>query len=305
MATYQWSSTEELSLEEIDLGFRRYRLERKGTEEAMAQSLRRYGQLSPLVICDVDGRRMLVDGFKRYAAAREVKGLDSLWTRQLEVDASTAKAAVYTLNSMQGAVQALEEAWIVHALVREDGLSQPAVATLLGRHKSWVCRRLALLEKLAESAREELGLGLISTTVARQLTRLPAGNQVEVLEALRRESLSAAETRDVIDLLLASGTDEKRRYVLEKPREAIRESQADEPRGWDPRLSAAGNKVACRLTILLDLLGSMQTWLLYRGRGVLRPMDRQPLREGFERLQQEAGQVAELTTDFLEELHLP
>ena len=81
---------------------------------------------------------------------------------------STAKAAVYTLNSMQGAVQALEEAWIVHALVREDGLSQPAVATLLGRHKSWVCRRLALLEKLAESAREELGLGLISTTVARQ-----------------------------------------------------------------------------------------------------------------------------------------
>lgn len=136
MAIYQWSSTEKLSLEEIDLGFRRYRMERKSVQEAMAQSLRRYGQLSPLVICDVDGRRMLVDGFKRHAAAREVKGLDSLWIRQLEVDACTAKAAVYTLNSMQGAVGGLEEAWIVHALVREDGLSQPAVATLLGRHKS-------------------------------------------------------------------------------------------------------------------------------------------------------------------------
>jgi hypothetical protein len=118
MSTYQWSSTEKLSLEEIDLGFRRYRLDRKSATEAMAQSLRRYGQLSPVVICDVDGRPMLVDGFKRHAAAQEVKGIDSLWTRQLDADASTAKAAVYTLNAMQGAVQALEEAWIVHALIR-------------------------------------------------------------------------------------------------------------------------------------------------------------------------------------------
>ena len=248
---------------------------------------------------------MLVDGFKRHTAAQEVKGIDSLWTRQLEVDVSTAKAAVYTLNSMQGAVQALEEAWIVHALVREDGLSQLAVATLLGRHKSWVCRRLALLEKLAEPAREQLGLGLVTTTVARQLTRLPAGNQIEVLDVQQRESLSAAETRGMVDLLLESGTDKKRRFVLENPREAVRESQADSPRGWDPRLSGAGNKVASRLSVLLDLLSGMQTWLLYRGRGVLRPIDREPLREGFERLQQESGQVAELTSDFLEELHLP
>ena len=50
MSTYQWSSTEKRSLEEIDLGFRRYRLDRKSATEAMAQSLRRYGQLSPVVI---------------------------------------------------------------------------------------------------------------------------------------------------------------------------------------------------------------------------------------------------------------
>lgn len=305
MATYQWSSTEKLSLEEIDLGFRRYRLERKDAEQAMAQSLRRYGQLSPVVICDVDGRRMLVDGFKRHAAAREVKGINSLWTRQLDVDISTAKAAVYTLNAMKGAVQALEEAWIVYALVREDGLSQPAVATLLGRHKSWVCRRLALLEKLAEPAREDLGLGLVSPTVARQLTRLPAGNQVEVLEAIRRESLNAAETRGVVDLVLDSGTDEKRRFVLEKPRQAIRESEGDVPRSWDPRMSGAGNRVSRQLAMLLDLLGAMHSWLRYRGRGVLQLTDRKPLRPGFERLHKEAGEIAELTADFLEEIHLP
>jgi hypothetical protein len=37
--------------------------------------------------------------------------------------------------------------------VREDGLSQLQVAELLERHKSWVCRRLALLERLSRDAR--------------------------------------------------------------------------------------------------------------------------------------------------------
>lgn len=76
-----------------------------------------------------------------------------------------------------------EMQWL--SLVRQDGLSQPAVASLLGRHKSWVCRRLALLEKLTESAREDLGLGLVSPTVARQLTRFP-GHYSTVRDRLRQ-----------------------------------------------------------------------------------------------------------------------
>jgi ParB-like chromosome segregation protein Spo0J len=271
----------------------------------MVRSLQRYGQLSPVVVCDVDGRVMLVDGFKRHTAAGQIKGMDTLWSRHLQADASTAKAAIYTLNSIAGPVQALEEAWIVRALVREDGLSQPAVGALLGRHKSWVCRRLALLEKLAEPAREDLGLGLISPTVARQLTRWPAGNQTDVVETARRESLTAAEVRGVVDLLLASGTDQKRAFVLEKPRQALQQYEGNATRSWDPRMSPAGNRIARQLAMLLELLAGMQAWLRYSGRGVLQLRDRQPLRPGFERLSQEAGHVSELTDDFLRELHLP
>ena len=55
----------------------------------------------------------------------------------------------------------LEEAWIVQALVRDDGLTQVEAAHLLGQHKSWVCRRLALLEKLSVEVKEDLRLGLL------------------------------------------------------------------------------------------------------------------------------------------------
>ncbi len=305
MTAYRWGATQWLSLDEIDVGYRRYRLQERDAEQAMANSLRRYGQLSPVVVCPVEGRWMLLDGFKRHAAAREVSGLQTLWSRELSADESTAKAAIYTLNSTSRQVQLLEEAWIVHALVRQDGLSQPAVASLLGRHKSWVCRRLALLEKLTESAREDLGLGLVSPTVARQLTRLPTGNQDAALATVRRESLTGEQVRGLVDLLLASGTAEKRQFVLEHPRQALREHEGPIPRSWDPRLSVAGNRISGQLARLLDLVAQMESWLRYRGRGVLELRDRDPLRPGFAKLLQDARHVAELTEDFLQELHLP
>lgn len=62
-------------------------------EEAMVQSLRRYGQLSPVVVCETEGRLLLLGGFKRHAAAGQVPGMDAIWSRRLQAEATTAKAA--------------------------------------------------------------------------------------------------------------------------------------------------------------------------------------------------------------------
>jgi ParB-like chromosome segregation protein Spo0J len=161
----------------------------------MVASLRQFGQLSPVVCCLRDEVPCLLDGFRRLQAARQMEEIVALDTRFVEADDRQAKAAIYRLNQVGRRIHVLEEAWIISALVREDGLSQLEVAELLGRHKSWVCRRLALLERLAPQARQDLQLGLLSPTAARQLLRLPAGNQLEVLECMRRESLMGARFR--------------------------------------------------------------------------------------------------------------
>jgi len=270
----------------------------------MARSLRRYGQISPIVVCLRQERAEVIDGFKRLAAARTVPGLPQLIARPVDVDERGAKAAIYGLNCVGRRTQELEEAWIVSALVREDGLSQVEAAELLGRHKSWVCRRLALLEKLGTEAREDLRMGLLSPTAARQLTRLPAGNQPELLAVARRESLGAQELRGVVDLLLASVSREKEEYVLAKPREALRQARGVVPPAWDPRLSSAGNRISKQLGYLLDQLARMENWLQHRGRAELTACDRGPLVPGFSRLSREARSVAELADDFLLELTL-
>ena len=294
-----------LALEEFDLRYARYRLSALEAEEAMARSLRRYGQIAPVVVCLREEVPVLIDGFKRLAAARSLKGLGSLSARRIEVDERGAKAAMYGLNRTGRHFGELEEAWLVQALVREDGLSQVEVAVLLGRHKSWVCRRLAMMEKLCPAAQEDLRLGLLTPTMARQLVRLPAGNQQEALESGRQHSLSAAELRGVVDLLIVSGTREKMAFVLERPREALREAQVGEVRGWDPRLSAAGNRINRQLAVLLDQLARMANWLRQRGRADLALCDRGVLESPFTRLAGEAHLVAELTEDFVKEIRLP
>ena len=102
----------------------------------MMRSLESCGQLSPIVVVREGKRWELIDGFKRVGAARKLRGMDRLVGRRIEADEHTAKAAIYGLNGAGGWTREIEEAWIVHALVRDDGLTQVEVAELLGRHKS-------------------------------------------------------------------------------------------------------------------------------------------------------------------------
>ncbi len=271
----------------------------------MARSLRRYGQIAPIVVCLGEETPELIDGFKRLAAARAIPNINTLNARLLDVDDRGAKAAIYGLNRVARGPQELEEAWIVHALVREDGLTQVEVAELLGRHKSWVCRRLALVEKLGDQAMEDLRLGLLSPRVARQLMRLHACNQEELLATARRESLNSTEVQGVVDLLLSSATREQEEFVLAKPREALHEARGVVLPAWDPRLSSAGNRIAKQLSYLLDQLSRMENWLHHRGRAELSACDRGPLAPSFTRLARDARSVAELVDDFVVQLTSP
>ena len=214
----------------------------------------------------------------------------------------TAKAAIYGLNRAGGRTRELEEAWIIQALVREDGLSQVEVAELLGRHKSWVCRRLALIERLGPKARDELRVGLLTPTAARQIVRLPQGNQTEVLEAIRREALSSVELGGVVDLWLRCSERRQQEYLLAHPREALSQGKGVLPAVRDPRLSEAGNQVWKRVGMLLDVLGRMEVWLAHHGRTGLTPEDRVILLPRFQRLARDAGSVAALSRDFVGEL---
>jgi ParB-like chromosome segregation protein Spo0J len=291
----------ELRLDEIGESYGRYRLHVPELERGMMRSLESYGQLSPIVVVREQDRWELIDGFKRLGAARKLLSMDRLQARRIEADERGAKAAIYGLNRAGGRTREIEEAWIIHALVREDGLTQVEVAELLGRHKSWVCRRLALIEKLRSEARAELQVGLLTPTAARQLVRLPTGNQADILQMVRREGLSANELTGIVDLWLECPARIQQQYILQHPREALSQEKGVDLASHDPRLSPAGNRIFEQLGTLLRQLSRMEVWLAHQGRTAITAEDRRLLQSRFERLSRDAASVAALSADMVME----
>lgn len=294
-----------LDLNDFDLRLERYRIVQPKADQLLARSLSKYGQLAPLVYCVLDDALVLVDGFKRLRAARTLKGTTTLHARKLEVDEHGAKAAIFNLNRITSRPNELEESWIIYALVHDDGLEQVEVAQMLSRHKSWVNRRLALIERLTDEARESLRLGLLTPTQARHLTQLPRGNQNAAMQCASQHALSSRELSEAVRLLQSASTREQTQFVLEKPREAIRQSQDSYVHQWDPRLSSAGNRIARRLGMLLDATTKMNHWLRFTGRGELQACDRPVLLPGISKLSEESALLLESSSDFVKELGLP
>lgn len=165
----------------------------------MRESLVRHGQLTAVSAYpprDRPNSLELVDGFVRLRAAREL-GWAQLRVRVLSMDAAQAKAAMRLLNSGRGLCE-LEEAWLVRSLYREDGLTQPEIGRLLGRHKSWVSRRLMLAESLDEAVQVDVRLGLLAARTAEALARLPRVNQPPAAEAVIKRGLTHHQVQRLV-----------------------------------------------------------------------------------------------------------
>lgn len=198
----------------------------------MERSMSRYGQLTPVVIgTGADDRYEMVDGFKRLRAGRKL-GYTVLEAKIMPGCERVMKAAIINLNVRARTIADLETALVIQSLYRKNGLSQVEIAALLDRHKSFVCRRLQLVEKLSADVIEHLKLGLINITIARQLVRLPAGNQAEPLCTILKYRFTGSETAKLVGLLLQNPrwNNEK---ILSFPEQLLNQRQESRPgRHW-------------------------------------------------------------------------
>lgn len=233
---------QEFRLEEIGEDFGKLRLVNPRAEKQMRESLERYGQMSPVVVCRGSGEGSeLLDGFKRLHASQQL-GWEALRARVLEMGTRAAKAAVLYLNWVSRSVSDLEEGWVVHALCREDGLTQVEVGALLGRGQSWVSRRLSLVGRLSDEVQSQLRLGLISGSMGRELARMPRGIQEHVLTSVTEHGLGSREVSGLVELLRESNAEEQEQ-ILRSPREALAAQGKCLVVVRDPRLAEAGNQL--------------------------------------------------------------
>lgn len=205
-------------------------------QQQMQLSLARLGQLTPVQVYRAGKGLELFDGFKRVRAARQLSW-PAVRAEVHVLDAAGAKVRLLRCNAGAG-LSELEEAWLVRSLYRDEALSQPQIAVLLGRHKSFVCRRLTLAEGLSDGITASVRLGLLSATAAVELGRLQRCNQDAVAQAVARRGMTTRQTARLVDTLLSSPAAEWERLLAQAPQ------AAPVPKGGAPRRTPGEQLVA-------------------------------------------------------------
>lgn len=203
-----------VGLDSLGERFAALRLREPAALARVQHSLSRHGQLSPIATFEEGGRLELLDGFKRLQAARAL-GWSRLRMQLLSVTAADAKFAIIMLHTSRGLTE-LEEAWLLRSLYREDGVSQPEIARRMQRGKSWVSRRLMLVESLDDAVQADVRLGLVAARTAVALARLPRGNQAEAAQLVVRHGMTFRQTELLVTQLLRLADDAQRSAAVRK-----------------------------------------------------------------------------------------
>lgn len=253
---------EALALEQLDLRYRHLRLRRPETLRALRRSVGRQGMLRPLVANQLeDGTAVLLDGFKRLEVLREL-GETTAPVRLVRLTAVEAAVAMVEYNAPHRGLSALEEGWLVQRLHRSHRVPLSGIAEMLGHHKSWASRRLALVERMCPSLQDDLRLGLLHGSAARELVRLPRGNQPAVAHAVQREGLTARQTGELVRRYLAAPDETSRQELLSDPSAGVAPPPA--PPSRPLRLPDAWERFRELLTRLeqtaVRVTGETRTW---------------------------------------------
>lgn len=250
---------------------------------AVRRSLEQHGQLAALTLFVEPHGLEIIDGFKRVRAARAL-GWSTLLARVDELPAIDAKLRLRELHDGARLTE-LEEAWLVRSLYREDGLSQPEIARRLQRHKTWVWRRLVLVEALEPLVQIDVRLGLLAPRAAVAVSRLPRGNQPAASAVVVRRGLTVRQTEALVEAVLAAREPAARTALLAR---RLEEPAPGAPPGPRPRPTRAARSDADQLGLDAQRLGEgaarLEARLLATPLEALAPAAAALLREALVRL---------------------
>ena len=176
----------------------RNRFDESGIAE-LAESIRRYGLLSPLVV-----RRTAGGGYELIAGERRLRALKKLGRTHADAIVTPAfdlEAALIALaeNLEREQLHFFEEAEAYRRLVREHGLNQEELSRRLGKSVPAISNKMRLMQ-LEEDVRCAIRENGLSERHARELLRLNAhGDRVKALQQAIAGPLSVRALEKLVD----------------------------------------------------------------------------------------------------------
>lgn len=144
----------DVELSSLDLRYEGHRMRDPAREVRLLVSIQERGVENPLEGVDVEGRMLLLNGFKRYRCAKRL-GLGLVPYASLGRDEATGILAVLRASS-EKSLSILEQAEFIDDLIHQHRMNVAEIAETLSRSKSWVSMRLGLVREMGTVVREKV-----------------------------------------------------------------------------------------------------------------------------------------------------
>lgn len=217
--------------------------------QTLADSLRRFGQLTPILVRRKGANFELIAGERRLRAMKMIGGQEIEAVITAAFDRDCAMMALIE-NIEREDVHYLDQAEAFRRLLREHGMTQEELAAAFGKSQSALANLLRLLQ-LEDSVQEILRKGELSARHARALLKIK-GEQARrrIAEEATRRRLSVRQMEELAERQLASHRGEQRVHPLIKDNRLIINAFRDTMR----QLQRIGVSAASRIETFDDHL---------------------------------------------------
>ena len=171
----------------------------EGAFAELVASVGRHGIVQPVVVRPRDGGYELIAGERRWRAAREA-GLESLPALVKDADDQRSLQIALIENIQREDLNPIEEAGAYKSLLDEYGLTQAAIAEIVGKNRTTVANALRLLG-LPEGVKTMIATDKVSPGHARALLVLDGPEiQQKLADKVAAERLSVRQTEELAKL---------------------------------------------------------------------------------------------------------
>jgi hypothetical protein len=238
---------EEVELHQLDLRHEDLRIHEEAQRRRLLTSVAEIGQQVPAIVIEQDEHLLLIDGYLRVEVLRRL-GRDTVQVTRWQV--TEAEALLHHHHLATASRSALEDGWLLSRL-RWHGMALDELARRLCRSKSWVSRRLALVDELVTPAQEAVRTGQLPAQAAmKYLVPLSRANRRQCGELIAGLGGARVSVREVGVLYQAwrRADSEGRQFLATHPLLLLRAAQ--EPTAENDDASASLHKDLTMLAVI-------------------------------------------------------
>ncbi|MBO5211986.1 MAG: ParB/RepB/Spo0J family partition protein [Clostridia bacterium] len=164
----------------------------------LADSIRQYGIIQPLVVRKSNDGYELVSGERRLRAAKEL-GLDSVPCVLAQINEEKSAHIAIIENLLREDLNMFEEAQAFESLIDTYGITQEQLAKKLSNSQSYIANKLRLL-RLDKETREKILENQLTERHARALLKIRDENErAHVLEKIIEGGLNVTRSEELIE----------------------------------------------------------------------------------------------------------